>query len=101
VRIKDLAFAAAFGYNNYCFRGVAQFGSALDWGSRGRWFKSSRPDFYSSRLYGNLQGDHNVVVVALILFHQKGCFQCVVDFVCVNGVKRDFISLSICSPFLR
>ena len=26
-------------------RGVAQFGSALDWGSRGRWFKSSRPDF--------------------------------------------------------
>ena len=28
-------------------RGVAQFGSALDWGSRGRWFKSSRPDFYN------------------------------------------------------
>ena len=25
-------------------RGVAQPGSALDWGSRGRWFKSSRPD---------------------------------------------------------
>ena len=25
-------------------RNVAQFGSALDWGSRGRWFKSSRPD---------------------------------------------------------
>ncbi len=25
-------------------RGVAQFGSALDWGSRGRWFKSSRPE---------------------------------------------------------
>ena len=26
-------------------RGVAQFGSAFDWGSKGRWFKSSRPDF--------------------------------------------------------
>ena len=26
-------------------RGVAQPGSALEWGSRGRWFKSSRPDF--------------------------------------------------------
>ena len=25
-------------------RDVAQFGSALDWGSRGRWFESSRPD---------------------------------------------------------
>ena len=26
-------------------RGVAQPGRALDWGSRGRWFKSSRPEF--------------------------------------------------------
>jgi hypothetical protein len=25
-------------------RGVAQFGSALAWGARGRWFESSRPD---------------------------------------------------------
>lgn len=25
-------------------RTIAQFGSALDWGSRGRWFESSRPD---------------------------------------------------------
>lgn len=25
-------------------RGVAQLGSAFDWGSKGRWFKSSRPD---------------------------------------------------------
>ena len=30
-------------------RGVAQHGSALDWGSRGRWFKSSRPDHISER----------------------------------------------------
>ncbi len=27
-------------------RGVAQSGSVLDWGSSGRWFKSSRPDFF-------------------------------------------------------
>ena len=26
------------------FRGVAQMVSVLDWGSRGRWFESSRPD---------------------------------------------------------
>ncbi len=29
-------------------RGVAQAGSALDWGSRGRRFKSCRPDFGKS-----------------------------------------------------
>ena len=27
-----------------CGRGVAQFGSALGLGPRGRWFESSRPD---------------------------------------------------------
>ena len=27
------------------FRGVAQFGSALDWGSRGRRFKSCHSDY--------------------------------------------------------
>jgi hypothetical protein len=26
------------------FRGVAQHGSVLEWGSSGRWFESSRPD---------------------------------------------------------
>ncbi len=30
-------------------RGVAQPGSALDWGSRGRWFESSRPDHIPER----------------------------------------------------
>jgi hypothetical protein len=35
----------------HVFRGVAQFGSALDWGSRGRWFKSSRPDCCKSTIY--------------------------------------------------
>ncbi len=29
------------------WRGVAQPGSALAWGARGRWFKSSRPDQFS------------------------------------------------------
>jgi hypothetical protein len=32
-------------------RDVAQFGSALDWGSRGRRFKSGRPDGFFERLY--------------------------------------------------
>ena len=30
-------------HSSFC-RDVAQFGSALDWGSRGRRFKSCRPD---------------------------------------------------------
>ena len=33
-------------------RGVAQSGSALVWGTSGRWFKSSRPDHLSKRLSG-------------------------------------------------
>lgn len=33
-----------------CGRDVAQFGSALDWGSRGRRFKSCRPDGRKSPL---------------------------------------------------
>ena len=32
------------------FRGVAQPGSALAWGARGRWFESSHPDWFESRL---------------------------------------------------
>lgn len=31
-------------------RAVAQLGSALEWGSRGRWFESSRPDSLKPRL---------------------------------------------------
>jgi hypothetical protein len=31
-------------------RDVAQFGSALDWGSRGRRFKSGRPDWFFEQL---------------------------------------------------
>src|SRR5262245_44724072 len=39
-----LVFVRRAPYNDALGRGVAQPGSALDWGSRGRWFKSSRPD---------------------------------------------------------
>src|SRR2546429_9755803 len=35
-------------------RDVAQFGSALDWGSRGRRFKSGRPDWFFEYLYPEL-----------------------------------------------
>jgi hypothetical protein len=31
-------------------RGVAQSGSAPEWGSGGRWFKSSRPDQFNLRV---------------------------------------------------
>ena len=31
---------------NVGYLGVAQFGSVLEWGSRGRRFESSHPDFY-------------------------------------------------------
>ena len=30
-------------------RGVAQLGSAFGWGPKGRWFKSSRPDYHGAR----------------------------------------------------
>jgi hypothetical protein len=43
----SLATDKNFVYNKSCFRnypGVAQFGSALALGARGRWFESSRPD---------------------------------------------------------
>ena len=33
-------------------RAVAQFGSALDWGSRGRGFKSRQPDSNQDRIFG-------------------------------------------------
>ena len=43
-----LAFVGGLCYDNSCskklYPGVAQFGSALEWGSRGRWFDSSHSD---------------------------------------------------------
>jgi hypothetical protein len=44
-RERPLTQAAKDGYNDFR-RGVAQSGSALEWGSSGRWFKSSRPDHF-------------------------------------------------------
>ena len=49
-------------------RGVAQFGSAHDWGSWGRWFKSSRPELdgwprFSARIVnGNLYSPQSFTV---------------------------------------
>ena len=40
-------------------RDVAQFGSALDWGSRGRRFKSGRPDCFSNTLGTNWEPNGN------------------------------------------
>src|SRR5262245_47594483 len=44
---------AAMGHDGHIakVRAVAQPGSAFDWGSKGRWFESSRPDF-ASLCYG-------------------------------------------------
>ena len=46
---KGIAFLKHLCYNNQgqlnkTHPGVAQFGSALEWGSRGRWFDSSHSD---------------------------------------------------------
>ena len=69
IRLMDVDSAAVVGQNHapYCtfqvqkerilatvatqktsrkiIRAVAQSGSAFDWGSKGRWFESSRPDY--------------------------------------------------------
>ena len=41
---RKLDSVHAFRYTYICCRGVAQLGSALEWGSRGRAFESPRPD---------------------------------------------------------
>ena len=45
LRERPLTPAAKDEYNAVS-RGVAQPGSALEWGSSGRWFESSRPDHF-------------------------------------------------------
>ena len=42
-------FDVYFYFYYFCnkIRDVAQPGSVLAWGARGRWFESSHPDFYS------------------------------------------------------
>ena len=42
---QELDRKARFRYTCPCRRGVAQLGSALEWGSRGRAFESPRPDY--------------------------------------------------------
>ena len=51
---KDVA-PPVEGYYQGFFRDVAQSGSVLAWGARGRWFESSRPDFKKKSL-AMLQG---------------------------------------------
>ena len=48
----DLLLTSGKTHGTYheAFRGVAQSGSALDWGSSGRRFKSSRPDQIAQEL---------------------------------------------------
>ncbi len=46
-----LPFRKKVCYNTKVRRGVAQFGSALDWGSRGRKFKSCRSDHFFIYFY--------------------------------------------------
>ena len=46
-----LPFQNKMWYNPLVRRGVAQFGSALDWGSRGRKFKSCRSDHFFIYFY--------------------------------------------------
>ena len=41
---RRVSTGRCFSYNHVRGRGVAQFGSAPEWGSGGRWFESSRPD---------------------------------------------------------
>lgn len=44
--VKCLGFLFLFYYFCRRIRDVAQPGSVLAWGARGRWFESSHPDFY-------------------------------------------------------
>ena len=52
-------------------RDVAQFGSALDWGSRGRRFKSGRPDGFFERLYPKLGTKSAMIVPTCLRRHEQ------------------------------
>ena len=43
-------FILIFYYFCVKIRDVAQPGSVLAWGARGRWFESSHPDFYTASI---------------------------------------------------
>ena|GEM_PF-2910539 len=62
-------YAAAIGYCLFegLSRGVAQSGSALQWGCRGRRFESSRPDQY----YKGAYRAHGIHIILDIIFLTK------------------------------
>ena len=88
----------------FIFRDVAQPGSALAWGARGRWFESSRPDltgqrrkvflcpvFICSQLTVN-QIDNSFFGRFEVCFHQKRFFrdklsQCLCWFSAFEGTE--------------
>jgi hypothetical protein len=43
---------------------VAQPGSAFDWGSKGRWFKSSRPDSQGCACHGGIDGSNGFTIAS-------------------------------------
>src|SRR6266581_8424106 len=55
-------------------RAVAQLGSALEWGSRGRGFKSRRPDKFLS--HGLTRMKHRLCVVKIQIYPFKSVFIC-------------------------
>jgi hypothetical protein len=66
-------------YNNSAFEkclGVAQFGSALEWGSRGREFESPHSDHYYEkiRVTAVIHRLKNKVAGASVIFKCHGCF---------------------------
>ena len=72
-RKKVLAFSGILCYNTLAVReqrrkypGVAKFGIALEWGSRGRWFESSHSDQKRTLPY---TGAHKKVIDKLRLRH--------------------------------
>src|SRR6267154_2519345 len=55
-------------------RAVAQLGSALEWGSRGRGFKSRRPEKFLS--HGLTRMKHRLCVVKIQIYPFKSVFIC-------------------------
>ncbi len=80
-------------------RDVAQFGSALDWGSRGRWFESSRPDqkLRAPRRLGAFFFTRDSMVISLCVGYHRYCVCADVQGSIVSlkkKIKRELIGTS-------
>ncbi len=53
-------------------RGVAQTGSALEWGSSGRRFKSSRPDQFAINVNGRVENLPKSVIINTMIYVLNG-----------------------------